>query len=524
MLVLPENNFYRALLFVATVILTITYAWLGARLMAPRSSFPTALVSSVQWVSRGVSASPESSPTFDWLAYDRMRTEAKSLAPSVQMIGGLQKPVRLIINHDEPNTLRISDGSIEIGFELASAKGQISKAFLKTWLVQNADVSVSGSLLRMEVVTDALLAMMSGGLSLASPTQTDGSATLGRPSNWLAYAGSMEDVCASTWIIPELQSLCRSRSAGAVSEMSPLAFRALLGDVIWSFYATIPPTKQLNVLQAWAAHLRRRSQTDSSAKDFFQLGSLAEWRDRLRAEVDLLFPVELQSLSRERDALVERARLAPDQVPEVDFLSVRNIGSTGRMSPIVAPGRRGRALEFAAVDQRASEIRRGSLVLRPGVSSLGESRELAARTLVWESCASPSISDLTSMLIEARTALVIENCSGVPMDLSSLKHGVSDFARANPDAVFIQLRMEGVRFALKKGIVETSSRAIDLAKALPARSSGKDPFGIEKAQWKGDLAAFKTLGAIEAVEWFRPREKTGPKVVPAAHREVNPKK
>jgi hypothetical protein len=216
---LPENNFYKALLGLATVILTFVYAWLGAKLMAPAAAFPPSMIAGVKWVAQGQISRPEKSPSFQWLEHQRMSGELRKLASPLELIGGLKQPLQLIINTDAPQTLRVDESTLEIGLDLAKVQGPLSKAVLKAWLMQKAGTAVSGSLLRTEVVTDALLAILrgrnlgDGGFLFFDPRSSV--PKLHEPRNWLNYAGSLEDVCQSQWSIAELRTLCESHKDGA---------------------------------------------------------------------------------------------------------------------------------------------------------------------------------------------------------------------------------------------------------------------------------------------------------------------
>jgi hypothetical protein len=502
---LPENNFYKALLWLATVILTFVYAWLGAKLMAPSSPFPVALIADIVWVAQGQTALPEKTPSFQWLEYQRICAELQKLASPIELIGGLKRPVHLLINSDAPEILRVDDSAIEIGIDLAEVQGQISKAVLKAWVLQNANTAISGSLLRTEVTTDALLAILrgrslsDGGFLFFDPRNS--LPTLNEPANWLAYAGSVEDVCQSRWSIPELKTLCEAHKEG-VGELSSLSFRPLLAELIYHAYLDTSALKQNQFLNEWIAHIQKPELPEIPLDDFFEMKSLAQWRNRLREEVLAIVPHATLNLSQTIEKTFSLARLNDDQAPQIDLVSIK-LGKEGSVrEPIRAFNRtRHDFAAFSAVSVESKELISSSGHLRLPID--GDEALLHARMMAWQSCESPTLRQLLSVRVEAMRALVIKSCGSV-VDLRPLRDGVPDLAKKNPEMTFVQLRIEGVRLALQKKVLLPSAKATEMIESSRAKSDKElDLFGLENARWRSDLAVFQPLGAIEAIEMYR---------------------
>ena len=323
MFTLPENNFYRVLLFTATVFLTVVYAWMGSTMMAPAPSFPPSFISTVTWLSGTKSTSPESAPSFNWLEYERMAHEVRDFAASMEAVGDLKKPMKLIINLDEPRILRIDEGNIEIGFDLAKAHGQLSKALAKSWIFQNTNVAISSSLLRTEAVSDALVLLLDRTQSLENADRKTLQIERSGPQNWITYAGSIEDICVSPWALAELQALCKTRSDGE-GEISPLAFRPFLTEWIVAHFEHAPQYKQIQFFQEWVAHLKSSTVDAEKQDDFYKMKSFNQWRDRLRIEAMILVPQSLARLSEAEPNLLEQARLLPTQISEFNLVIRQN--------------------------------------------------------------------------------------------------------------------------------------------------------------------------------------------------------
>jgi hypothetical protein len=123
--------------------------------------------------------------------------------------------------------------------------------------------------------------------------------------------------------------------------------------------------------------------------------------------------------------------------------------------------------------------------------------------MAWQGCESPTLQQLLDVRVEARRALVVKNCDEM-IDLRSLRQGVADFAKRHPQLAFVQLRMEGVRLALQKKVLSPNAKATEMIQSSRAKTDKDlDLFGLGNARWSSDLAVYRPLGAIEAIEMYR---------------------
>jgi hypothetical protein len=470
----------------------IGYAWLVARVLEPRLAMPRFLSAAV-WVEND-KATPlrnfSSLGPSNFLEWQRISREMKSLEADLAVLGPFASPVELVVNADYPSRYLVNSGRVELGIRIAAARNQVLKALIKSWLHQQTEGG-RYSQLRMEVISDVLVAMIRGRFSLEVPDQ-DGILEYGTgTANWLEAAASYEGSCGSPWMPLELEGFC-----GKSRAVNPFAFRPLLGSMIFSVYENLPLLERVSFVRTWLAGVLTAL---ANSNETISPDGLHGWKGWLRAELATLLPGNEVARAWE----IKKARLRENDALKVDLVAII---AANRMEEF------GNALK-TRVRAVAPVEDRETLQLLPGRIPMGlrERVRLVTARSVWISCEAPTVLDLVFEPSLGGKTIFVPGCEGdARAELDEfVRRGTEGFARQNPEVPFIQVQRTSLQLAVRRGALAPSLRLDEIVqKEVGARKSGRpvsDPviLGIDQAFWQKEVRAFRVLGAIEAVEWFR---------------------
>jgi hypothetical protein len=263
---LPKNRIMRGLLIISTVAVVICYAWLLSRILEPSFSTPPCVDQTFVRTPHSRIALFEEKTREYPRETERIKSELSDLYPLLAWLGPM-RPVNLLIDAKDESRLLVTDTHIEMGREIVLARGQLSKAILKSWILQHSSAAISSSQLRVEVASDVLLAMLKGHLALQVPATDDVLTFDETVKDWFSYADSYAGVCASPWHLIELKPLCSKAGSDAITSLS---FRPFLGSQIWRSYSSLPLRDRLGFI-------RRRvgaRLSKASLRRFFQRHSI----------------------------------------------------------------------------------------------------------------------------------------------------------------------------------------------------------------------------------------------------------
>jgi hypothetical protein len=473
----------------------IGYAWLISRVLEPRLTTPKFLSAAV-WVEndRAIPIRNFSSlgPS-NFLEWQRISREMKSLEADLAILGRFSSPVELVLNADHPSRYLVNSSRVELGIQVAASRNQVIKALIKSWLHQQTEGG-KYSQLRTEVISDVLLAMIRGRFSLGVPG-SEGNLEYGiGTDNWLEAAASYEGSCGSTWMPLELRDFC-----GKSGAVNPLAFRPLLGAMIFSVYDRLPLLQRVSFVRTW---LDEVLPTLGTANESPSPGVLGGWKSWLRTELAILLPGHLPDHlpgHEEARALeIKKARLGDSDALKVDLVA---FVTADRMKEFgSALGTRPRAM--APVEDREA------LQLLPGKIAIGskERVRLITSRSVWVSCEVPTVLDVVFEPALNGKTLFVPGCAGdAKADFEGfLRRGTEGFALQNPEVPFIQVQRASLQLAVRRGALAPSLRLDGIVrKESGSRVSDPAILGVDQAFWQKEVKAFRVLGAIEAVEWFR---------------------
>jgi len=479
------------------VFVVIAYGWMASVALEPKPRLPNQAVSYLGWI--------EGSKLKDWrevqkprsLQFARITREIRKIENDLNLLGGFQEAPSLFIVVDDPNRYVVADTRIELSESIAMAEGQLRKAFIKSWLLQTQpkDAIAARSLLRLEVVSDVLAAMLSSKSWFENPV-VDGRIEIPAPKAWIRFAGSLNALCGSPWTSLDLQGRCVQSSS-----LHPLTFRPLLAGMIWSVYKEMPPLRRLMLIRAWAEELLT-SRGDESLNSVIPT-ELADWRRWLEVEFRKIFPVDsiaaraaFSELERERLSLAANRVEAESGLTESGRTEIQYVFFSDRPLPESAQIR---ALGSYVIIEKSGQAR-----LYPGdvILDSADLKQLSTPFFVWESCKEPKVGELLDHPVQAKRYFVVYSCDE-GNQLASwarlARRGLAGFIKVRPEARFMQLHREHLELAIRHGVISKRS----VLSRIKEGTRASEFLGLEKPTWRGDVGAFQVLGAIEAIEWFR---------------------
>ncbi len=462
------------LLRIGSVILLVAYAWIMAKALEPRFPLPASLVAGAGWIEGGELKTWRQVKAHRFQEVARLASAIERSESAIRALGGLKTPVPLIINVDQPERYSITDQQIEIGTGIfAGVDGQIEKAFVKVWLYQKGPASVVSSLMRLEVVSDALVAMLTSQRS-ALPIQA--------VKHWIHSASSYQVLCQKPWKSRELQGFC-----GESEAMSALAFRPLMTSVIVSLHDELSPIQRLDFARSWIQALSENQTAPKNVPD-----KLDDWRGWIDDELQALIPSKLHAEFEQVSPLLELLRSKAGLVP----------GSSIPVSAVFF----GQELATAAHTHSTIVVTDDKRTLLPGRVELSTNdlNQVKAQWAVWESCETPTLEMVFSRKIQAERILYVQTCGLSAEQINSarqalLRGGIEQLAADAPKVPFVLLKADMIELAVKWQEVNPK---LSLHHYIANRNA-VPLLGLETAQWNTKLKAFRVNGAIEAIEWFR---------------------
>lgn len=509
-----ENKFYRFLLLWATLAAVLAYAWVGSKMMAPRFMLPQS-VASIVILEEGHAKTLDEALASHAYMLSRATKELEQFDSAIQLIGGLSVPADLLINFDDPFRYLVTESRVELGSGLLGNRGQLAKALTKSWLYQRARPDLSASILRIEVVSDLLWSMLNGSLDLEVPEQ-NGRLAFPETSPWLLFASPFRAHCESPWRSMELHRLCeiqKSAEAESSDSIHSTSFRPLLGAMVWNVYQRLSLLDRIGFLKAWVSWLIAGSQAEEPQRP----EAIGQWKAWLRSEFERLLPPHVMTMAGLKEpenftALIDRtlaqADLGDQKGFDVDFVFRSKAASPENVRLLANVIAVGNEKIWKTTTVALVETAKGIFTL-PGLARLSDASdsEIRSHHLVWEACVAPSVRDIIEDPIRAQRVLYVRACRE-PLGASYsplVSMGIQGFAIANPGATFALMRRPSVELAASKHLLllHRSSILNDLLERSRKVDDASTQLGLRDAKWNPDLRAYRVLGAVEAVEWYR---------------------
>ncbi len=475
----------------------MVYAYSGSRAITPQLSLPTS-VTSLKGTAGRKSISFDDLVLTDGLETLKTLRAMRSFDSSILLVGGYKAPIDFVINRDDRNRYLVTDTRIELGSRWLDQPGQVQKAMTKAWIFQLARTDITSSLLRTEVASDLLWSMLNGKLDIEG---------LHFPEigNWMLFAQSFGAHCGSPWLSPELSSLCASRQASTADSIQAVGFRPLLDSMVWSIYSALPIVKRIEFIKAWTSWIVE----PPPQLELERPKSIAAWRKWLKTELASVMPKEIPGLSLQGStrAVEALASLDDDAKPlEIKYL-FRNEQAAFKdselMGDIISIGNE----KLWKTPVLAMAKTRDGYVTLPGRARVPD--DVVAVThfkeMIYEACTEPSLNQLMADKVNADRILYVRECiRPFAAQYSPLiRLGVKGFAAANPKIPFALLQKPFMEIAVKRGWTGRDELLKDLLNKSAELNSVSPNMGLRQAHWFPEVRAYKVVGAVEAVEWFR---------------------
>ncbi|MEQ1875251.1 MAG: hypothetical protein ABL958_01305 [Bdellovibrionia bacterium] len=342
---------------------------------------------------------------------------------------------RVIISDEKPFAYFTVKDSITMGRRLAAAKGQLSRAMLRSVLALNVPKL---DLFHRDLFTDALYFMMEGAFDFADPS----SGPARSPSHWLAGIDSLRGLCFSPWKPMELLSVCESMvDSPSISEW----------DSTISVFSLKPA-----LLSRLAEHLR-----DISVPA--RLGFAREWLRSLR-DHEWELPAAMTSLAKVPAAL--------DAHLNESFGLKWNGSRDTAVYRISSDEFRARALllrssqlEFPLIFEIGEHLYLNHL----RVPSRGAfSGDIKVEKMIWQVCETPTLSELSLLKVASNRVLLIRGCGELTSGFRAyFLEGIESFSTADGKAAFFSVFLPSVRLALKWGA--RPDQALEFGGGEPSR-------------------------------------------------------
>jgi hypothetical protein len=341
-----------------------------------------------------------------------------------------------------------------------------------------------------------------------------------------------------------------SHETGAGEVISPMSFRRLLGTIIWQNLSRLNSLERLQLAREWVRYLKSPEEGTVAAEEPDGEASLWRWREWLDKEFDAIYPLmgvnesrfnlsaplreklrapyvaslRQAGLDTESELVVDIAahftsRPAADEFRESMFarskVADRSVAVV-RAAIIESPAEDGVSPAETGNPMDTRNSAHAGSVLAPGMIRVSEAdlTRLRARAMIWDSCTLPTVSDLLGDRVRANRVLVVRVCprtkpgetdekSPSPLYRAYLRYGVEGFALDNQDVAFVQLHRPSLEFAFEQKLFDPRIFIKDLFENTKPPVADRK-LGLAEAEWNNEFRAYRVLGAIEAVQWYRP--------------------
>lgn len=446
----------------------------------------------------------------------------------VRQFGTYKTKVDLLISVDRPLLNEVSNHRIELGTSVADATGQLERAFLQVWFLQNVPGTASMSLLEQELLADLASAVLNNGLELQNPVSSEIASY--SDSYWLRWIYSWRGLCRSPWYSASIEPVCRSFQTPKVragldlpaslsEQFSPWSLRALMGYLYWHTYQNLP-------LLARAEFFPELIQALKSSPHLLTL----DWRSRVfddqgvahsskifdSLEANLLSPSlsEKVKASWKKSASSVLAQLntvdRPTDLHNISIESEPEVFHKEDLNPLIKAANDNPS--WAGV---VSIGQRHFILPNRDPVQLVLDGVLPFERWAWQSCSQIHLPRVIRESVTHRRVLLVDRCSQVkPIDyVGYARQNVDSFAHGNPQTAFLEIQPQALRLAARISGVSLEKIQWHWRAQHHRASRIEHLVGLEQPQWDEWGGAFHVTGAIEGIDWFRsPQPYLAPKI------------
>lgn len=427
---------------------------------------------------------------------------------SLEILGGLKNRIVIKISEESELGFTIQNSVLTMPLNQVRHQGQIEKAILKLWYMENASDELKNRLLFSEVFTDFLFHSLYGNLKIADvesgieiETELD--------SRWPQVLSNQKNYCESIWKSPELKADCQTNKLITDSrEIFVMSLRPLLTQAMIESFEFLEPSEKMQFLRKFGRYLSEMKYLDKV------FGMTVQSKDR-QTYFDAIFEVEnfkylLNRLKIDSQESRKLAHYFDFEMKKLGFIDaeVRSIFDV----VIVSNNPSQRLLDhipylFKKKSKKFFAFETGRYLtvdLKKEPLSIEVMGLVQAHRGILVQCETPSVSEMRKYSEKFQRIIYVRDCEQSPdssekLQLEDLIQGdVLKFARRNPQLKFAEFHMPSLMMALNKvpdiEIVETLSKKN--WKALSV-------LGFEDPTFDESSKAFKSNSAISFVNFFR---------------------
>lgn len=424
----------------------------------------------------------------------------QSLERFFDWFGPFEKKINLTIISGDGEHYRIQDQEIFASESILRAKGQLEKAFIRSWFRQKASMSLQSQLLFEESLTDFIYYTYSGSLSLQDPL-TGIWLEDQDEAKWPRILSSPKGYCQSIWKSNEHLKTCNDALIDqSPEEISINTLRPLMTQTLIESYLHLSHREQMNLLRSLPAEL---------ANFEFQ-------RDFGMSLIDFAEPNYAGAVSQIQN-WVQFVSLITQKI-EPKFSAYFNNSLQRRGFDYVSPKIMLDVLVFAneLPDKQIQEIYKQINIRKEVVIGLeiketlkmsvsGEALNLnllgpvQALTGVYFHCGMPKIQDLVGLAQRIEKLVFINSCGQSEFRFEGLfKHGIESFAQQNPKVKFAEFHLPSLVLAIQK---LKGQNPLDFL--FGKKTESLAPLGWNAPLYDDVKDAYKAQSAIEIVNWYR---------------------
>ena len=260
---------WQRLLFISTCFSLIAVAWLIGRIDSPQDCLSVDFFSHIVWqrepgykVNYPICGkrAVKKTASIHMRDFSFLKKKLTSFENTILIFKDKIKPISLKIVEEPGLKLSVDSKKVIIGKRLLYSEGMLLKALNSVWLLQK-NPSLSFSPVMLEVMSDFLLAVESGGLSITQPLSGKvAQFTKGLKENEKEDKNKSKHFCHSPWLPASQLLMCESLLKLTKNPINgegesrlkllyePFSLRAQIGNTFWEKYLSIGLTRRVSSL------------------------------------------------------------------------------------------------------------------------------------------------------------------------------------------------------------------------------------------------------------------------------------
>lgn len=430
----------------------------------------------------------------------------------LESIKPFENKLHLIIHEDRPLMYEVSPGKIHFGASFFNLDYHLSRAFIKSWIIENrSSLKIDLSLFE-ESLADFILYVLVGKIELEDPV--DRTRTKLGSVKWPHVIKNVKNYCLSAWKQTEHIEGCNNDFKNNLKLRNQLAatysLRPLLTSALINSYNEMSIKQKGRLIQS-LPHLISSVQLPSDKivesmlvdSNPIQSGMIGinkfselvlSASNKKYPEIHLLYSGIIQSLQNRGVSDIFNQAFFDYLVHfdgDIDTSAsfYKNLDLAAMKNPEV---------QVALVDDK-------NIWLLPSRTALPLTvfNDIQARQTLLMGCESGAQKNMNYFFKKTEKLMLINDCGQKNVyDFDSLfKKGIKPFMSANSKLSFVQLHMPSLQM-IHEALPPTQNY-FELVKNHNLKRQEIKPLGWSSIHWKKDLQVYRPEAIVDAIEYFR---------------------